>query len=309
MPLKVKSVMTQSRTLKILSLIWLVSILVNLPFIFLAEYKLVLFYDNNKEDYKCSAKPGNQWTTAYSISITFIVYVLIGVVLLAMYNKITGNLKKSTKAFLSPSGKQDPSPTTASPASPTSPPIAQQPNKHKDLNESLNQSNLLEVKSSYFKSSDPSLVSFENKAQNETLLNINYDIDKYIKPRKQLIVMLMWIIVIFYVCLFPLKIWHLILFFFGHRPAFLRVIQLRQYWYISITCRILFYANSSVNPILYNCLSKKFRDSFKRLYIFRVCFGKEIEEAERARRAKNSSIYSTKMNSTSRQLSVTNKRV
>jgi hypothetical protein len=33
--------------------------------------------------------------------------------------------------------------------------------------------------------------------------------------------------------------------------------------------------NSSINPILYNMLSKKFRHSFKRLLIFRICFGRQ----------------------------------
>lgn len=110
-----------------------------------------------------------------------------------------------------------------------------------------------------------------NPNQNDdTKLNIN-DHDKYTKPRKQLILMLMCVIVGFYVCLFPLKIWTLILMFIGHRPFFLRVIKLRHYWYISIIVRFFFYANSSINPIMYNYMSKKFRRAFKGLFVCRLC--------------------------------------
>lgn len=51
---------------------------------------------------------------------------------------------------------------------------------------------------------------------------------------------------------------------YGHSD-YMRNLQLREYWYISITMRILFYTNSSINPILYNCLSKKFRQSFLKM--------------------------------------------
>ena len=102
-PLKVKSIITQSHTLKIIVLIWIISITVNLPFIFLSEYKLALFYDNpNKREYKCASVAANKWTVIYSISVTFVVFVIIGVILVWMFYKITKCLKSSTKAFLVP---------------------------------------------------------------------------------------------------------------------------------------------------------------------------------------------------------------
>lgn len=110
-----------------------------------------------------------------------------------------------------------------------------------------------------------------NAGFESTKLSINNDIDKYIKPRKQLIMMLMCVIITFYVCLFPLKTWTLILILIGHQPFFLRVVKLRQYWYISIVVRFFFYANSSINPILYNSMSKKFRRAFKSIFIFHLC--------------------------------------
>lgn len=104
-----------------------------------------------------------------------------------------------------------------------------------------------------------------NQAGKSNSLNTNNELERYIKPRKQLISMLMCVIIVFYVCLFPLKIWNMILMFFGHIPGFQEIITLRRYWYINITARILFYGNNMINPILYNWLSKKFRKGFKRL--------------------------------------------
>lgn len=123
------------------------------------------------------------------------------------------------------------------------------------------------------KSHQNEVEDFKQLSNNEietTKLNINSDFDKYTKPRRQLIMMLMCVIVGFYVCLFPLKIWTLILMFIGHQPFFLRVIKLRQYWYISIVVRFFFYANSSINPILYNFMSKKFRKAFKSILLLRL---------------------------------------
>jgi hypothetical protein len=95
----------------------------------------------------------------------------------------------------------------------------------------------------------------------DTLLNINNNLERYIKPRQQLIFMLMWVVVIFYVCVFPVKLWWIFLIVMGKSLN----IRLREFWYIQITLRILFYTNCSINPILYNCLSKKFRNSFRRI--------------------------------------------
>jgi hypothetical protein len=98
-------------------------------------------------------------------------------------------------------------------------------------------------------------------SQTENLLSINNNLERYIKPRKQLIFMLMWVVVIFYVCVFPVKLWWIFLIVMGKSLH----IRLREFWYIQITLRILFYTNCSINPILYNCLSKKFRNSFRRI--------------------------------------------
>lgn len=98
-------------------------------------------------------------------------------------------------------------------------------------------------------------------------------LEKHIKQRRQLIFMLMCVLFTFYICLFPLKIWNLTIMFGSRIPGFFQRIGFKTYWFINITVRFFFYLNSSINPILYNFLSKKFREGFKRLPVFKICFG------------------------------------
>lgn len=92
-------------------------------------------------------------------------------------------------------------------------------------------------------------------------------LEKHIKQRRQLIFMLMCVLFTFYICLFPLKIWNLTILIGSQLPGFYQKIGFKNYWRINITVRIFFYLNSSINPILYNFLSKKFRNGFKRLFV------------------------------------------
>jgi hypothetical protein len=99
-PLKVKSVMTQSRTLKLILLIWCLAILINLPVIYLTEYSLGDFYDNTVE-YKCTIKELTKVELGYYVFVSFVSYFLIGLVLLVMYYKISMYLRKSTLILIS----------------------------------------------------------------------------------------------------------------------------------------------------------------------------------------------------------------
>ncbi len=99
---------------------------------------------------------------------------------------------------------------------------------------------------------------YQSKGSNNSLL-------KYIRLRRKLICMLIAVVVAFYLCLFPIKVWNLVYMFLGHRAEFMSIVTLKIYWFVNIIVRTLFYVNSSINPLLYNWLSAKFRSNFKKI--------------------------------------------
>lgn len=101
-PLKVRSVLTHSRTLRLIAFIWLVSIALSWPVALETDYGLAYFYDKNTDEYQCTMSQGSSdLTKAYFIVISFVVYLAIGVVLLVMYYKMSRYLTQSTKILIS----------------------------------------------------------------------------------------------------------------------------------------------------------------------------------------------------------------
>lgn len=267
-PLVAKSLMTQSRTLKLMILIWITSIIINLPLIFMSEYNLRPFHDSTVY-YKCTANTDDSfghWRQIYSFFVTFIIYLIIGILLLFMYYRITKNLNRSTTILVSNADAYI---------------------IRKLSNDIIHEPDELEKNINYIRSSQGQLLFVKtDKSNNQPCidtprLSINSNLERYIKPRKQLIFILKLVIFVFYVCLFPLKIWNIIIMFFGHHASFRRVIQLREYWIINITLRILFFTNSFINPILFNCLSTKFRRGFRHVFSSKRLSRVEMEQANK----------------------------
>jgi hypothetical protein len=297
-PLTVKSIMTQARTLKVVILIWIVSVIANVPFLFLSSYKLAKFYDCT-EGYKCYTKLSNL-SKYYVFFSYFVIYFLIGMALLFMYYRIFKFLKRSNDFLFSCQRKSDaPSKTKENcviegqsltdedtrtnkveilkkskkngkivlARLASDPDLALDEDEANRVNQSItNDTETTKVNNTNNRSSYGEMVFYRKRDNTEEtiVINVNNKLGKYVKQRKQIIGMLVALITVFYVCMFPLRIWNLVLILFGDKPWFNKHIRLREYWYISITCRILFYLNSSVNPILYNWFSKKFRRTFRR---------------------------------------------
>lgn len=232
-PLVVKSIMNQSRTLKLIVIIWLLSFLINLPFILLTNYSLAKF-SNNQLQFKCTTRADQPWSLYFIVIDSFVFYVLIGIVLIFMYYKIFKSLQISTK-FLS----------LSSYAKSTK-------RKHKQLC-------LLNLS----KSNESRRISF-NQNIDQSLINM------HVKKRQQLIIMLMIVLITFYLCIFPLKIWNLLNLFAYKIDGFYQKIGFKLFWYFNVTCRVFYYTNSAINPIVYCFLSKKFSKNFKKLLLFQI---------------------------------------
>ena len=81
--------------------------------------------------------------------------------------------------------------------------------------------------------------------------------------RKQIIFMLLSVIVIFFVCVLPFRVFSVWLIFASH--AALHRMGLEAYLNLINFARVMFYLNSACNPVLYSMFSSKFRSAFRRL--------------------------------------------
>ena len=85
------------------------------------------------------------------------------------------------------------------------------------------------------------------------------------RARKQVIIMLGVVVISFFTCLIPYRaftLWILI-------KSLIRVesghfFNPETYYNVVYFCRIMIYLNSAMNPILYNLMSSKFRDGFRK---------------------------------------------
>lgn len=120
-----------------------------------------------------------------------------GIFLLIMYIRIAHHLKKSTMIL-----------ATSSTIKNNNVVIEDDSFKHK---RKLKLKRIGETLTRISKRNKNEITLQESNEADEGLINISSELERYIKPRKQLISMLMCVIIVFYVCLFPLKIWNMIL--------------------------------------------------------------------------------------------------
>jgi len=240
--------MMQSKTLKLIIFIWFLAITINVPLIYLSEYKMSSFFDDT-EDYQCLLMVTNTASSVYIVSASFLIYVFIGVMLVYMYCRISVQLNKSTLYIF------------------TFSPEFYSFKHNSSFDEPANSNHNCKQRSS-MRTSEGELILLRKNTLCTSLHHFkgsNNSLLKYIRLRRKLICMLIAVVVAFYVCLFPVKVWNLVYMFFGHRADFMSVVTLKVYWVVNIIVRSLFYINSSINPLLYNWLSAKFRSNFKKI--------------------------------------------
>jgi hypothetical protein len=250
-PIRVRSLINSKRTCRIIIFIWSTSILLNLPFIFLSQYKEKTYFDCST-GYTCILKTDYLLSYYYILTIYFLFYFVVAIVLLVMYYKIFGILDRSNKFLLSFNGNPS--------------------FRYNKRNNQLRSSNRLFDDPNKIEKIVPKTsvsISPERKKSSKTSIDSELACSgcnlKFIKQRKKVIAMLVYIVVLFYVCWLPLKIWNFALVFISHKQFFSEHVSLRLFWYINITVRIFFYLNSAINPIVYNWFSKRFRQTFKSL--------------------------------------------
>ncbi|XP_023175537.1 growth hormone secretagogue receptor type 1-like [Drosophila hydei] len=84
-----------------------------------------------------------------------------------------------------------------------------------------------------------------------------------LKARKQVVLMLGAVVLSFFICLLPFRLFTLWIILSTDQT--LHEMGLVRYYSLLYFCRIMLYLNSAMNPILYNLMSTKFRKGFARL--------------------------------------------
>ncbi|KAK7077478.1 hypothetical protein SK128_021859 [Halocaridina rubra] len=84
------------------------------------------------------------------------------------------------------------------------------------------------------------------------------------KARRQVVVMLATVVLFFFLCLMPMKVFYL--WILAVPTETVATLGLEAFFNLLYFCRVMHYINSSINPILYNMTSTKFRTSFLKVF-------------------------------------------
>ena len=96
------------------------------------------------------------------------------------------------------------------------------------------------------------------------------------RARRQVAVMLATVVCVFFICLFPLRVF--LLFVLQANASTIQQLGMEPYYNLLYFSRIMFYVNSCINPILYNMTSTRFRNAF-----WKVVTGKKYRRGENSR--------------------------
>lgn len=118
-----------------------------------------------------------------------------------------------------------------------------------------------------------------------------------LKYRKQVVLMLGTVVLAFFICLLPFKA--LTLWIVVVNDDSISNLGMEGYYILLYFCRIMFYLNSAVNPILYNVMSSKFRNGFLRLCGYKFKRKKRRNRTDSGRKTTNTSSTHTSSQNTS----------
>ncbi|KAL1513582.1 hypothetical protein ABEB36_002977 [Hypothenemus hampei] len=105
-----------------------------------------------------------------------------------------------------------------------------------------------------------SSASYRSTQSNNTFsMNMNTSTEGQLRSRRKAAKMLVTVVIVFAICIFPVHLLEIIRQTLGLQNS-------ERNRAFSMICHWLCYANSAVNPIIYNIMSGKFRQEFKSLF-------------------------------------------
>lgn len=88
----------------------------------------------------------------------------------------------------------------------------------------------------------------------------NDGVNPNLRARRQVVAMLGTVVVFFFVCLLPFRLFTL--WVIMTPDEVMQSLSMESYYHALNFCRVMLYLNSAINPILYNVMSSKFRSAF-----------------------------------------------
>ncbi|XP_055847889.1 growth hormone secretagogue receptor type 1 [Episyrphus balteatus] len=228
-PLKAGYVCTKTRALLICVFAWGVAALFTSPILLIASYQMETYIDGS-EVAVCLTSADTFWTAFYFIGSITLFFLLPFVILLILYTIIAWNLMGNPGVIIQHHNQPQPPPLR------TAAEEARKPHPHQHQN--------------HHHPPNPRLHPHSHRTN-------------VLKYRKQVIFMLVAVVLSFFLCLLPFRAFTLWIILMP--PESIVALGIEGYYNLLYFCRIMLYLNSALNPILYNLMSSKFRNGFRRL--------------------------------------------
>ncbi|XP_002735540.3 growth hormone secretagogue receptor type 1-like [Saccoglossus kowalevskii] len=247
-PLKAQYKCTTGKTIKICLLIWIIASLSTVPNIISTVHEAVIDGNGNTV-YECRT---------YTLSIASEIYMMIIIpvlffglpllILIVLYSLIIRTLH-----YANPALKSEDSRTIS--FTPHKVVTREGLGKHK-VSRKLTASRQVLTGSVH-----ETILEKEEQGQEQKLL-ANTAVQASERARTRVVYMLLTVVTLFFLCLLPERVVNL---YFTLAPnEDLISLGVNGHLSLAIFCRVMFYMNSAVNPIVYNIASTKFRAAFLR---------------------------------------------
>lgn len=106
------------------------------------------------------------------------------------------------------------------------------------------------------------MISKKLTSDSKSIPNLS-NFKRRLQVRRQVVLMLASVCITFFICLLPFRLMTLWIITSTQEEVY--KIGMETYYNLLFVCRLLLYVNSSINPILYNLISCKFRAAFCRI--------------------------------------------
>ncbi|XP_006817908.2 QRFP-like peptide receptor [Saccoglossus kowalevskii] len=242
-PLKAQYTITPKKTVRICVLIWLIACGASIPYILMAQHILYDVTENGDELFNCGTYNVSPLAEIYVISCAVIFFWLPLFVLIGLYLRVAFELNKKMPSYSSIGVR-----------------FAKVSSK---TNEEYTMHSYALIRDN----GTP-----EKKVRNTNRQCAMNSFYTQMQIRKRVVHMLIIVVVFFFVCLLPQRVVSL-WFKYGSTEQHMSL-GVDGVYTLVIICRILTYVNSSLNPMVYNIMSTKFRKQFVKVIKFKRFTGR-----------------------------------